>query len=261
MVVSFGVDSLLDKEFEDAETVEVESWSIKRIDNKCLLKIIPFLPFSLLKNHYINSATKNFFLFSSIKSFEKYMESILSLMKSILTNNIGLKYTQTALIIENVQVLTDYFPSSEIEKYLCNLQLNHSEVYPLYLILNTHVPKTILQVYTYKATGMIKFRNCLNIAENTYRGIIEAWMINTARQYKEERAECTIKEGEIFIEEMKESKEIKKEEPLTTFKIGFTQEEEEDRKKIAGLFHTGIEDLKIEEDPEDDIDDDEGENF
>ena len=176
--------------------------------------------------------------------------------------SIVLKYEQTVFIIENAQFLSDYYESSYIQKYLCDIQYNHPEIYPLYLILNSDMTKECLNTYIYKATGLLRFKGCEMLAGKNYKCIVESWMINTLKQYKEERNVCLVNEdGEITMEEIKDIKDQTTEESLTTFKIGFNEKEEEERKKIAGPFHTGLENLKIEEDVEDDINDDEGENF
>eukprot|EP00826_Nyctotherus_ovalis_P001359 TRINITY_DN10205_c0_g3_i1.p1 TRINITY_DN10205_c0_g3~~TRINITY_DN10205_c0_g3_i1.p1 ORF type:complete len:150 (-),score=5.22 TRINITY_DN10205_c0_g3_i1:519-968(-) len=84
VVVSFGVNSFLDAEFESAESIEIAPWIIRKLSSKYLLKITPQLPFSLLKNPSISDTYKNFSSFASIKSFGTFTEAILTLMQSTL---------------------------------------------------------------------------------------------------------------------------------------------------------------------------------
>eukprot|EP01022_Parablepharisma_sp_SALTPOND_P021440 TRINITY_DN423_c0_g1_i12.p11 TRINITY_DN423_c0_g1~~TRINITY_DN423_c0_g1_i12.p11 ORF type:complete len:229 (+),score=31.11 TRINITY_DN423_c0_g1_i12:3669-4355(+) len=147
---------------------------------------------------------------------------------------------------------------------LCNIQYSHPEIYPLYLTLNNDVERSPAIAYTYKVTGTLNFKGYETLPGNSCKCRLEATMINSLKQYREELTQCVMKaDGEIAIEEIKEIKEEKKEEPLTTFKIGMSEKEQEERKKIKGPYHTGVEEqfegMKIEE--EEDINDDEGENF
>ncbi len=266
LIISFAPASFFDPHFVSGAATSAEGWNLFKVDNTYILRIIPATPFSASTlaslGPVVQSAQKNFAAFRALPSLEAFVGSVLDLAKS-------LKASQTALFVEDVHRLSDYFAEDQIAPVLCQLQFSCPAVFPLYLVMNSEIPAARSPTYSYRCTGTLRLKNCV-LRKDEYRGQLESTMLNSLKQYKEELADCSLPAagGEMRLEEHREApKEETKEEPKSTFKLGMSRAELAERQKVAGPFHTGAEEEdkatsgETEEKVEDDINDDEGEEF
>ena len=86
VILSFGATSFLTSEFSTSENTNINAWNVQKINNKHLIKIVPCLSFKLLKDPYIDAITKNYQMFTSLKTINDFITSILSIVQSTLYN-------------------------------------------------------------------------------------------------------------------------------------------------------------------------------
>lgn len=270
LVISFGTNTFFDQYFtqKECEIISIDKFSILKIGNLAILKIIPNLfgistfPKKFSESNLLKYGLQNYNGFLELKTTELFEKLLLKSIETI-------KFTQTVILMENLENLIDFYKPHAISNIICDLQFSHSEIYPIYCIINEDIIKTtenVQKYLEYKSTGILRFINGQNISSETFirKCDIETTMINSQKLFKKEISEYLIKpNGDIQISEFKPvEKESKQEEPMTTFKVGLTEKEQEERKKVKGIFHTGVEETaKIQEEPEEDVNDDEGESF